>query len=302
MKSITKHQHYVFREYLRSWANAKDQIWCSIDEKEPYLINISNVAQGNYFYRTTNRISSLEKLLLYHIAENVENQFMQKHQKSMINQYDKLLSVYQDLQVCCNDGNMKEYVDSIIKQHEEKIQSAIESIGMVYYAKLKNKNLDFLKQDEEKAKFYYFVAEQYMRTKKIRDDLKTITAPQIDINNIINPLTHILAQQTGYILYLPSNNYHTILLDNKSQIAFMTADQPVINTFVDYTKINKHTEKLELYYPISPEIAVLISNEQKYSNHSIVSIEADEVKKYNQMMKVSKQKFLFAKSIVDFTS
>lgn len=164
--STTKHQHYVYREYLRSWANSKDQIWCVIDGKILCQTNLMNVAQCNYFYRTENPISDFEKMLLYKMSEMIGSKLMHEYQKSMIYQYDQVLKTNQDINLYCKDKDVESYVQKIINQSEEKIQSYIESLGVKYLKKLKNKDLNFLQNDEEKAIFYYFVAEQHTRTKK----------------------------------------------------------------------------------------------------------------------------------------
>lgn len=109
-----------------------------------------------------------------------------------------------------------------------------------------------------------------------------------------------MAQQIGYLLYISSNKYNVVLLDNNSTIPYITEDQPIINTYSDYTKINKHADNLEYYYPISPNIAILITNDLKYNDNLVKNIDEDEVMKYNQMIKASSQKFIFAKHKTDF--
>lgn len=52
MSTIKKRQHYVWRNYLRGWADKKDHIWAlKKDEGKILCPELMGVAQEKYFYR-----------------------------------------------------------------------------------------------------------------------------------------------------------------------------------------------------------------------------------------------------------
>ena len=68
-------------------------------------------------------------------------------------------------------------------------------------------------------------------------------------------------------------------LNNKTNISFITGDQPVIN--IAERKKNDKIKKLIFYYPISPKIAILVSN-NFHKNENVDITENNQVKQYNK--------------------
>jgi hypothetical protein len=68
---------------------------------------------------------------------------------------------------------------------------------------------------------------------------------------IANILTHIMATNVGRSLIEDHERYRIVLLDNATEIRFLTADQPVINLSANPKNFDPPA-KFELYYPLSP--------------------------------------------------
>jgi dethiobiotin synthetase len=81
------------------------------------------------------------------------------------------------------------------------------------------------------------------------------------------------------------SNFKMLLILNRSKVPFITGDQPVINTF-NRSKYSKElVEKLEFYYPVSPNIAILITDRQEYIDiDSLYLDESDMIHKYNSLI------------------
>lgn len=74
MSTIKKSQHYVWRNYLRAWAN-NEQIWTFLRKQNKVIsTNLQNVAQSNYYYKL-NDISDFEERIL--------KEFIQKSPESV---------------------------------------------------------------------------------------------------------------------------------------------------------------------------------------------------------------------------
>jgi hypothetical protein len=74
---------------------------------------------------------------------------------------------------------------------------------------------------------------------------------------IANPLAHIVATNVGRSLYATRRQHTIMLLDNATNVPFVTADQPVIN-IAARPEDTMPPAKFELYYPISPTRAMLL--------------------------------------------
>lgn len=71
------------------------------------------------------------------------------------------------------------------------------------------------------------------------------------------------------------------LLINKNSTGFLTSDQPIINIKADYKNKNKEPKELILYFPVSPDVAITIND-----NNDLDKIQLDEpvVQKYNKLI------------------
>ena len=66
--SVVKRQHYVWRHYLRSWANNKDVIWTYLKQQDTIIkSNLMGVAQERYFYELIDFTNEEEDFLLKRI-------------------------------------------------------------------------------------------------------------------------------------------------------------------------------------------------------------------------------------------
>jgi hypothetical protein len=67
----------------------------------------------------------------------------------------------------------------------------------------------------------------------------------------------MVAVNIGRSLYMERKQHTIMLLDNPTDMPFITADQPVINIAAS-PKDTAPPEKFELYYPLSPTKAMLL--------------------------------------------
>ena len=89
-------------------------------------------------------------------------------------------------------------------------------------------------------------------------------------------LSHIFSTNVDFAL----SQMPLQLLENDTRILFITADQPAINLKASYNNFDPPTE-LELYYSVSPKVAIIISEKNKCSFPRTLSKE--DVTKLNDM-------------------
>lgn len=264
MGNITKKSHFVWQYYLRSWAT-EGSIFCSMNGSIPRKTSLDNVANKRYFYRLAPFNRFEKEFLIRAIDKNLPQYIV----SSLIRFVESVERYFLDRK------NMLENCAFKNIQLGEDLMGADENDFMPFLYSLKLGEIDYCLKDENLISFYLFVLMQYFRTKKIYDDLSTIK--EIRINNVIMPLRRILAFNTANYLY--QNNYYTFLLLNSTTQEYITSDQPVCNTYVDYSVLNRHTDDLELYYPISPTKAILITR-NSFTQNKQLSLE--DVDYYNK--------------------
>ena len=77
-------------------------------------------------------------------------------------------------------------------------------------------------------------------------------------------------------------NYRkSILLKNETSKKLITGDQPVINTFAIGLNINQEPEDLEFYYPITPQLAFLLTNKEEFKDRLSIYLNEADVEQYN---------------------
>lgn len=93
-------------------------------------------------------------------------------------------------------------------------------------------------------------------------------------------------------------NYKLILIENQSNIEFITSDNPCINLYATLTERRiLEDNELELYLPLSPQIALLFSNRECYrvlSKPKLVLNNDSQVIPFNGAVKKSASKFIYA--------
>ena len=81
------------------------------------------------------------------------------------------------------------------------------------------------------------------------------------------------------------------LLVNKTDIPFITSDQPVINLYADYQKPEEEPNGLTFYYPISPDVAILLNSEDTQNK---VYLTREQVDYYNRTIIQASYQCIFA--------
>ena len=108
--------------------------------------------------------------------------------------------------------------------------------------------------------------------------------------NMWIPLSLILASYTGAGII---SDYSIVLLHTDNS-QFIVGDQPVINTY-SVSDGNGLPEDLELFYPITPQTALLVTKKQQYKNEKILKITSDELQAYNTLEWNASSEMIFAK-------
>ena len=92
---------------------------------------------------------------------------------------------------------------------------------------------------------------------------------EIEVTNAIEHawwfLSYMFGMNIGLSLYLDRHNTIHALLVNETEVPFITSDQPVVNVHscVSETEFTM-PQHSDLYYPISPRVAYIICDSQRF--------------------------------------
>lgn len=249
-----------------------------------------NIAQEKYFYKLI-ELSNADKL---YITNNTLTPSSPEIRIQELRELFQMFDSVKNLKALLMKGYVEKsistrMINEVACNTEENLHSMIEKDSAKYLQLLKNNDTSFYTNNNDRFDFLYFISVQYLRTNNVKQNMiSTLHVPKaVNIEACWNVMKLFYA--TNMALELSCNiTYKMILLTNNTPISFITSDQPVINTFsIDSLEMTAPSD-IELYYPISPDKAVLISKDKEYNSvagTSEKSISQDSVISFNDKMK-----------------
>lgn len=287
-EDITKKQHYVWRRYLAAWKNDSDdkEVWtCILKTKTIRKIGLMDVAQSSCFYKMV-MLSDEELTFLKKFTDPLSNG-TKAIAETLLEGYVLYAQLRKDIEVGkMPDGSAFEHeVKKIEATSFEKIQSQIEIMG----AKLLDckSSADLKALYTEEYEILYFLWVQYFRTRGMKDGVVASMADRPEMQTIAQkawPFFNLVAAMQVVESMVVKKDYRFALLHNVSGVPFITGDQPAINTLWD-----ENQDKIEVYYPLSPVTALLVSFDpgEKYSE---VDVDESFVREKNAL--IAKEAYL----------
>lgn len=181
---------------------------------------------------------------------------------------------------------VEEKIDEYIYNIQEKYHSKIEGNSARFLESLLNMDLSFMNTEEDMIDFLYYICVQYIRTAKIKHDVLNSVGSTTLINTekIWTVLSHIVSTSMGWTLYHKWNNFTLKLLANDTDTEYITGDQPVINTQAEPKNATSAPEELEIYYPLSQKLAILITKKSQTDTDNRIDISEGDVIRYNRLI------------------
>ena len=261
--SIVKRQHYVWRHYLRPWAD-KESIWAYLKETDKIIkSDLMGVAQEKYFYKLVDFTAEEEAFLVKYI-EHSSPSLVKDLNFDFLRLFTSTGKLKKQLDATTNPAVDKDKYAEEIRKLEINLMEIghgkMEALGQKLLA---YRSLDDLKSLEEKDYLFeaiMFLCFQYFRTKSMRKSA---------LQSFVGGLYEVLADKSWNILsYVTATtlaknialdpNIKFIFIENDTANHFITSDQPVFNILNDQTNENGEVTHLEFYYPISPKHALTI--------------------------------------------
>jgi hypothetical protein len=125
----------------------------------------------------------------------------------------------------------------------------------------------------------------FVKYKAINEEFKDI-CPE----NMWLPLSLIFASNIGAHV---AHDFSVVLLQTEDKF-FIVGDQPVVNTYSTFNMLTTPND-VELFYPVTPHTALLLTTNPKYTSGQILKIDDHEVAKYNTLEIIASGEQSFAK-------
>ena len=296
---ITKKQHYVWRKYLNAWKVNQDDkdIWTGfIQSKEVKKVALMSVAQSSYFYKLEELTDEELKYLRLFCCNSLSPD-IQEVANVIVDGYDSFTFVKRAIASgkINADESFKHDLKKIEMNSFEKIQSMIEKNGN---GLLKCSSINDVKAIAQNDIYdiLSFLMVQYMRTKSRRDRFVNSLKARPNLQSFGDkcwPFFSIVTALQVVERYKSRNDYRLLYVNNNSSVPFITGDQPIVNALGDIEDENGDVKDLELYYPLSPQTALVISCAlgDKFSE---MVVDEKYVKERNKMIKNESLTHIFA--------
>lgn len=277
----SKNQHYVWQHYLNAWGNGGT--FCCYRQKDRQLLltQPKSVASETYFYEMQ-RLTVADRKFLEAIIGRAADEGLRK----LNSDYVKLTQLPFELRALLEDERIPADVRTDVERElrwaernlGEKYHNGIENKCQDILDSLRAKNTAFYQTENRCVDFLYYLSLQYFRTPKMRAGIGRLPSDVTghDPRRTAGILNHIYATNLGASLFRERQRFQIVFLQNATSIPFITGDQPVINMLDP-----KKTDDVELYYPLSPNLAMLLTKDADKSANSHRSLIPMEVEHYN---------------------
>jgi hypothetical protein len=287
------YHHHTPRQYLLPWADADERIaWLGYGKVARSGLTV--VGGENDFYRlkdlTDDDVTSIRKLIaeMPEMGRAGHEEFLSAYilptrLKRLLEQrgVDRRGGEVLDGQ---EEPSAMKQIDVSISNLNENYHASIENQFWPYLEAIKKRDFSFYDDPLKAGEFFHGLSVQYLRTKTVRDRIRqNVKGLFEDTERVWDVLSHIYGVVMGASLLLNRREFQIFVLDNDTQVPFITSDQPIINMLAETGDI-KPPKKMELYYPLSPTQAMLYLNKSTPTTGINRAVSIDEAHRYNSTM------------------
>ncbi|MGI4993370.1 DUF4238 domain-containing protein [Halobacteriovorax sp. GFR7] len=287
-----RRQHFVWRRYLREWSDKEEQIWCHRDGKI-FKSNLMGIAQKRDFYKVQELTTEEEQFLIYLTRTPDSATHIKEIHQQFLNLFKRPFDSRRFLE-SINDQEKVEKINIGIHNLEELLQRTIENTGATFLNKILNEDTSFYSNGLERMQFSIYISMQYFRTQEMkrRMFLFAENSNELNVEKFAPYMRAIFSTNIAINIAEDPKIYKIVLLRNNTELDFITGDQPVLNTCASYEK-NTPVHELEFYYPISPKLSILLTNN---ADQKDTSLSIHEVDHYNNLIRTAGNNIIFSSS------
>lgn len=306
---IKRKHHYVWAFYLRQWAPNDEGVWYRTSKNNIAQDNPDGLSQQPDFYKLGHlRDEDIEYIRKWPVPPNESLIAFQESQLKWFAKISRLVFATEEFKGAPEYKELKTIARAMEANIFENTHTAIESLAAPVMKELISGNQDCLQNPKFMTSFCNYLGHQLFRTRKIRDlTLQSILAHSGQ-NELWKAYAELYRRNSWYLSYRNGINMgHSLLssagtdkhvyIRNNTPVDFITTDHPVINihSSAKNSSLTKSPSSLDLYYPISPRYAYIISESTNY-NHLSRNITTEEVINLNRLIAEKAHRNIYATS------
>lgn len=183
-------------------------------------------------------------------------------------------------------GNI-EQIDKLLDEYQtnalEDYHAGIENAFLPILDDILKGDLSFYSNDDRCIGFLHFICTQHMRTKGVKERAveRVRKHDGQDLSRIWNIAVHLFAFNIGMGLFVERKKRKLVLMQNRTDVPFITGDQPIVNLHGDGIR---PPDELCFYYPVSPKLALILTEVDKEPAFSTDSLNSGQVAFLNTKM------------------
>lgn len=300
----TRRQHYVWQKYLEPWTTQTGKarlLWClRRDATAPIRVAPKNVAVERDFYRLLDLQSGDADFVRWVAFGSKTNPKLRELNEGWLSGLEVFLGLQRAARVRVQGKpRLTALLDEQMIEFEENAYARLEGDAVSQLAALQSGDISFFDVEQQAVSFSYFLAQQYFRTKAIRNRIRDTFPAQTEKDRFDRtwPLfRYVFATNVGYSIFAHRCSIRLQVLQAPPDMEFITADQPAINTHGAFVGPTTPVEELELFYPVSPTRAVILSGHPTYEGTHSTTLEPFRMGYLNQTIEQIAYEQLFARS------
>jgi Protein of unknown function (DUF4238) len=270
---VKKRHHYVWANYLVRWGRGTEDVFYTTKTGKIAHDSVRGIAVDDYFYKTSTLTRRHVEVIKGFSSKSPDH----LHERHMSYLHD-FLKLQQGEEIYLQSENKNQEIELHLYAAKcnlmENLHSSYEKAALPILAALADEKLDVLEDKQHMVEFMIFVGQQFTRTKAFRDNspqvLSRRTALEIEVADAMSHswwfLSYMYGMNLGWSLYAGRNDARHALLINDTPVPFITSDHPVVNVHacVSETEFSL-PEHADFYYPISPRIAYIICDSDRFA-------------------------------------
>lgn len=267
-----RRHHYVWRKYLEPWAVATKksrQIWCLRRDKAfPIPVDTTKVAAERDFYRLDHLDRTDAQFIRAVAFRDDTTPKLRELNENWIGMFEAFFALHRLTQerVGHDPAAHLELKKSLIEFQENAYQR-MENDCLPMLTALQAGDTSFFKDDTHATPFCWFLVHQYFRTKAMRDRMREQFKDPEQLARFDRTwpiLRHVFATNVAFSIFIERHSTPLQVLRAAPDMEFITSDQPVVNTYGAFTDRESLVDELELFYPVSPTRAAILSGHSVY--------------------------------------
>lgn len=268
-----KRHHHVWANYLARWGSGTNNVFYTTKTGKIGHDSVRAIAVDNYFYKTTT-LNNKHIEVIKGFSHQSPKRLHQQHM-SYLNEFLKmqqLEAIYRSSNV--HNQEVELHLHAMRCNLLEDLHASHEETALPILAALAEQNLDVLQDEQQMIDFMIFFGHQISRTKTFRDSIIHVlprrNTLEIEVADAMVHswwfLSYMFGMSLGLSFFAGRHKDIHALLINHTALPFITSDQPIVNVHscVSETEFAA-PEHSDFYYPISPQVAYIICDSERFA-------------------------------------